>query len=410
MCKGVSFEIYTYGGSGIDTVPGIAHFYEHMLFNGTSKHDGEQLGSLIRKYNCRQNAMTSKSYIKGVSINSAKNFEENFRLTTEMMFDSTFPQDKIDKERGVVEQEINRMLDNNESFCRWQAMQKMYDNKIYKEHTLGTPESLAKITRKKLLDFKKTISVRENIVVSIAGNVSFCKCKRLVKKYIADILPSGQNNNPHIEKLCIEGKPQLVLLTKPTFKTSINVMIKTDGIDDVKTSYYKSVLRSVLNRIKGRMYNTFREQNSLVYSCNYARMAGVSDGVDVYAIYTSKDKVNACIDALGGMLQDLRQNGITKEEWDSFKSGEEVQDDTEVQNYEEWPSENFAKIDMWGGGHKRREKAFKKCKKSVTLDEVNEYIKKDILDGDIWISIVGDVTKNDIYSFKKMCDVLGGDK
>lgn len=410
MCKGVSFEIYTYGGSGIDTVPGIAHFYEHMLFNGTSKNDGEQLGSLIRKFNCRQNAMTSKSYIKGVSVNSAKNFENNFKLTAEMMFDSKFPQSKIDKERGVVEQEIFRMLDNNESICRWQAMQKIYDNKIYNEHTLGTPESLKKITRKKLLDFKKMISVRENIVVSVAGNVSFAKCKHLVKRYIAEVLPSGQNYNPHIEKIKINGKPQLVLLSKPTFKTSINVMLKTDGMENVKISYYKNVLRNVLNRIKGRMYNTFREQNSLVYACNYGRIAGQYDGLDVYSIYTSKDKINACIDALGSMLQDLRQNGITKEEWESFKSGEEVLDDTEVENYEEWPSENFSKIDLWGSGYKHRKKAYEKCKKTVTLEEVNEYIKKSILNGDIWISIVGDVTKKEVYSYKKMCEMLRYDK
>lgn len=410
MCKGVSFEIYTYGGAGIDTVAGIAHFYEHMLFNGTTAHDGEQLGALIRKYNCRQNAMTSKSYIKGVSVNSAKNFEENFRLTAEMMFDSTFPQNKIDKERGVVVQEINRMLDNNESYCRWQAIQKIYDNKIYKEHTLGTPESLAKITRKKLLDFQKKISVRQNVVVSVAGNVSFAKCKRLVKKYISDVLPNGENHNPHIEKMAVDGKPQLVLLTKPTFKTSINVLIKSDGLRDEKTNYYKSVLRSVLNRIKGRMYNTFREQNSLVYACNYGRIAGLDSGLDLYAIYTSKDKVNECIDALGSMLQDLRQNGITKEEWESFKSGEEVKDDTELENYEEWPSENFAKIDMWGRGYKKRDKAYKNCKKTVGYDEVNEYIKRSILNDDIWISVVGDVTKKDIYSYKKMCEMLKGDK
>lgn len=406
MCKGVSFEIYALGGSEIDTVPGIAHFYEHMLFNGTTSHNGEELGSLIRKYNCRQNASTSKDFIKCFSINNSKNFEQNFKLTTEMMFDSNFPQNKIDNERGVVEQEIFRMLDNNEKLCWWLAFQKLYDYREYKYHTLGTPQTLAKITRKKLVDFRQKISVRENIIVSVAGRVSLLKCKKLVKKYIADILPSGQCFEQHCLEQVVNGKPQLVLLSKPTNETSINVLIKTDGMRDVKISYYKSVLRSVLNKMNGRMYNAFREQNSLVYACNYKRTIRFNDGVDIYAIYTSKNKVDACIETLGVLLRDLRDNGITKEEWESFKSGEKVKDDTNLENYEEWPYDNFINYQTWGKGYKKREKAYKRCKKTVTYDEVNDYIKRSILDGDIWVSIVGDVTKKDIFSYKKMCNVL----
>ena len=406
MCKGVSFCIVAEGGSSQDSIPGISHFYEHMLFNGTNEHTGEELGKLIRKYNCRQNASTGRSCIKVYSVNSAKNFEKNFAICSEMFFDSNFPKDKIKKEKGVVNQEINRYLDRNEAVCFQQIFNKIYSYPEYKHHTLGTPESLNKITQKHLQDLQKRISVRENIVVSVAGNVSLCKCKKLVKKYIADVLPSGQSQKPDIFDLTINGRPQLVLLTKPTFKTCINVCIKKDGCENKKINYYNNVLGSVLNRLKGRLYNTFREENSLVYSTRFERVCNRKDGFDCYEIYTSKDKVNECIDALAKLLKDLQKNGITKEEWEDFKSGEKVKEDTNVEIYEDWAHENYDKYSMWKDAWKKREKMYKKYKKIVCYEEVNDYIKNTILSDEIWISIVGDVSKKDIYSYKKMCDVL----
>ena len=401
--KGVRFEINILSGSGDEKIPGSMHLMEHMFFNGTTKHNSDELGKLMRSQNTRINASTGNGSVKIYTTNSVRNFEKDFALCTEMLFDSTYSQKMIDKEVGVVEQEINRYLDNNEGVCSWQMFQKIYKYPCYKNHTLGTPESIKKIKEKDLKKILKEKFVRENIVVSVSGNVSAKKCKNLIRRYIAGKVELGTNQYKNYQKLTINGSPCMVVKEKPTNKTCLYVGIKCDGLMDPKNNYIFDVYSQTLNRIKGRLWNALREDNSLVYSYGVNRTCSESDGYINYQMFTSADKVNKCIDALAVMLKDLRENGITKQEWENFRNEEKVREDLEIQGFERQANKNFWNYLYWG---RSREKEYEKLAKKITYEEVNEYIKQMVLNENIWVSIVGKVNKKKIYSHKRIIDIL----
>ncbi len=401
--KGVRFEINILSGSGDEKIPGSMHLMEHMFFNGTTKHSSDELGKLMRAQNTRINASTGNSTVKIYTTNSVRNFEKDFALCTEMLFDSTYSQKMIDKEVGVVEQEINRFLDDNERFCAWQICQKIYKHPCYKEHTLGTAESIRKIKEKDLKKILKEKFVCENIVVSVSGNVSARKCRKMISRYIVGKIERGTNQYVEYQKLAINGAPCMVVKKKPTNKTCLYVAIKCDGLADIKNNYIFDVYSQTLNRIKGRLWNTLREENSLVYSYGVNRTCGFSDGYINYQMFTSADKINACIDALAVMLKDLRANGITKQEWENFKSEEKVREDLEIEGFERQANRNLWNYIYWG---KSREKEYEKLEKKITYEEVNEYIKNMSLNENIWVSIVGDVDKRKIYSHKQIVEKL----
>ena len=401
--KGVRFEINVLSGSGDEKIPGIMHLMEHMFFNGTTKHSSEELGKLMRSQNTRINASTGNSTVRIYTTNSIRNFEKDFALCTEMLFDSTYSQKMIDKEVGVVEQEINRFLDDNERFCNWQMFQKIYNYPCYKEHTLGTPESIKKIKEKDLKNIVEKKFVQENIIVSVAGNVSAKKCKQLIRKYITNRIVRGANQFINYSKLNITGKPCLILKKKPTNKTCLYIAIKSSGMEDAKNNYCFDVYRQTLNRIKGRLWDALREKNSLVYSYGVGRTCSMDDSYINYQMFTSADKINACVDALASMLKELREKGITEQEWENIKNDEKVRKDLEIQGFENLPNRNLWDYLHWG---KSRDKEYEKLKKKLTYEEVNEYIKQMVLNENIWVSIVGDVDKKKIYSHKKIVESL----
>lgn len=403
--KGVKFEIDILSGSGDEKIAGISHLMEHMFFNGTKKHTSEELGKLMRSQNTRINASTGNATVRIHTTNSVRNFEKDFALCCEMLFDSTYSQKMIDKERGVVEQEINRFLDDNERYCAWQIFQKIYNHPCYKQHTLGTPDSIKKIKEKHLHEILRDKFVQENIVVSVSGNVSARKCKKLIKQYITSRVERGKRQFVDYHKLPINGTPCMVVKQKPTNKTCLYICIKTKGMRDIKDNYYYGVYRQVLTKIKGRLWNVLRENNSLVYSYGVSRTCTLDDGYISYQMFTSEDKVNACVDALAGMLNEIRENGITVEEWENIKNEEKIGKDLEIKGFERQANENFWRYLYWG---KSRDKEYEKFRKKATYEEANEYIKNMVVNEQVWVSIVGDVDKKKIYSHKKIVEILNG--
>lgn len=401
--KGVRFEITILSGSGDEKIPGSMHLMEHMFFNGTTKHSSDELGKLMRSQNTRINASTGNGMVKIYTVNSVRNFEKDFALCTEMLFDSTYSQKMIDKEVGVVEQEINRFLDNNESICSWQMLQKIYKYPCYKNHTLGTPESIRKIKEKDLKKILKEKFVRENIIVSVSGNVSAKKCKNMVSKYIASRIDKGCCHFKAAQKLTINGEPCMIIKQKPINKTCLYVGIKCEGMLETKNNYIFDLYTQTLNRIKGRLWNTLRENNSLVYAYSVSRTCTEKDGYVCYQMFTSEDKVNACIDALAVMLKELKENGISEQEWQNFKNDEKVREDLEIEGFEKQANKNLWNYLYWG---KSREKEYDKLSKTMTYEEANEYIKQMVVNENIWVSIVGNVNKKKLYSHKKVVEII----
>ena len=174
-------------------------------------------------------------------------------------------------------------------------------------------------------------------------------------------------------------------------------------MEDAKNNYCFDVYRQTLNRIKGRLWDALREKNSLVYSYGVGRTCSMDDSYINYQMFTSADKINACVDALASMLKELREKGITEQEWENIKNDEKVRKDLEIQGFENLPNRNLWDYLHWG---KSRDKEYEKLKKKLTYEEVNEYIKQMVLNENIWVSIVGDVDKKKIYSHKKIVESL----
>ena len=126
-----------------DDVSGISHFIEHMMFKGTENRSAKEIASDIDKLGGQINAFTGKEatcyYIKTISDNLLKGAE----VLVDMLENSQFLDEEMDKERKVIEEEIKMTQDTPDELAIDEMIELIFKGKPYGNSIIGTPKSLA---------------------------------------------------------------------------------------------------------------------------------------------------------------------------------------------------------------------------------------------------------------------------
>ena len=166
---------------------GLAHFWEHMAFKGTKKRKSYHIINRLESVGGELNAYTTKEKICFYASVLDNHFEKSVELLADITFDSVFPENQIEKERGVILEEMSMYQDSPED-----ALQDDFDEIIFANHQLGanilgTQESVKSFTRKQLQQFIAENMDTEKIVLAVVGNITFKKAIRVSEKYLKDI-------------------------------------------------------------------------------------------------------------------------------------------------------------------------------------------------------------------------------
>lgn len=166
---------------------GIAHFWEHMAFKGTTRRRAFHIINRLESVGGELNAYTSKEKICFYASVLDNHFGNAVELLSDITFDSIFPEKQIEKERGVILEEMAMYHDAPED-----AIQDDFDMSIFGSHPLGhnilgTTETVRSFRRD---DFRAFI--RENmdtgrIIFSSVGPISMKKVIRQVEKHVNDV-------------------------------------------------------------------------------------------------------------------------------------------------------------------------------------------------------------------------------
>ena len=173
---------------------GLAHFVEHMMFDGTTKRSGKEIFKTINAVGGQINAWTTKSQTSYVAKVRTEHFEVGLDILSDMIKNSTFPEDAIDKEVGVIFEEMSMGRTNDRRMAS-----EIQNDYIYGSHPLAHPiigneETVSSFTRDQIESFVDRYYVGSNIVVSVSGNINIVEAQSIVEKYFKDI-PKGESKN-----------------------------------------------------------------------------------------------------------------------------------------------------------------------------------------------------------------------
>src|SRR5690554_3565218 len=177
---------------------GMAHFTEHLIFKKTQKRSTNQILNRLELVGADLNAYTTKEYtcIHASFLN--EHLPRTLDLFEDILFHSTFPEPEIEKEKGIILDEIASYEDSPED-----AIADDFEDLVFSGHELGhnilgKAESLTSLQKQHFVDFVKTYYQPGNMVLGITADFPLKKIQRLCERYFGELesYPSPRSRMP----------------------------------------------------------------------------------------------------------------------------------------------------------------------------------------------------------------------
>ncbi|MFZ4657750.1 MAG: M16 family metallopeptidase [Caldilineaceae bacterium] len=167
---------------------GIAHFFEHMIFKGSEARLGT-VDQEVDGLGGQTNAATSFDWTHYYINVPSEQIDQAIDILTDSLVNGAFPADELELEREVVLREGDQRDDDPNSFLARQFYQAFYGDSLYGLSILGTPESLANITREAFLEFLATYYVPNNMTVVVAGDIDSAATLAMLEEKLGALEP-----------------------------------------------------------------------------------------------------------------------------------------------------------------------------------------------------------------------------
>ncbi|MBK5242821.1 pitrilysin family protein [Clostridium sp.] len=308
----VSVGLWVENGSRNENIinSGISHFIEHMFFKGTSRRTAKQISEAVEDVGGQLNAFTGKEstcfYIKALDTH----LELSLDILSDMLFNSNFSEDEIEKEKGVIVEEINMSEDSPEDVLIDLHTKAIWDTDSISLPILGTSDTVGSFSRKAILDYMDAHYEPENLVISIAGKFDMKNIEKLLEKYFGDWNCKSKNITEYTS-------PKL--FNQHFFrKKDIEQLHISLGIPGVETGNDDTYALILLSNILGggassRLFQKIREELGVCYSIYSYISAFKNTGiVSIYAgVNPMQSKV--AIDAIQEEVTKFAKIGIDNE-------------------------------------------------------------------------------------------------
>ena len=186
-------------GRVIDTPAGVAHYLEHKMFDLPG---GDNALNILSANGASPNAFTSTG-ITCYYFECTDSFEENLRMLLHFVSTPYFTEETVNKERGIISQEIRMGEDNPGVVLYYNLLKMLYDHHPIRDRVAGTVESIASITDKTLYDCHRVFYAPSNMVLCVEGDVEPGDIERIAKEELTgDLSPVPHADFGEAESLC----------------------------------------------------------------------------------------------------------------------------------------------------------------------------------------------------------------
>ena len=287
---------------------GIAHFIEHMLFKGTTTRTNEKLNSDLENLGGEYNAYTDFNCTVYSATILSEELENSLILLGDMMLNSTFPIDEIEKERGVILAEIRTSKDDIEDLSFKRINEIAFKFSPLKQDTIGTENVIKKVTRKQLVDFYNKYYLPNNSFISIVSPFEHEDIINMVNNYFGnwDMKSFEKKEIPYEHNQFVKG----ISYKKEIEQSTILYLYTFNGL-----SKQEELALRILNHKFGESSNSIlfrelREQRGLSYDV-YTHL-DTSNNIKSLYIYTavSEENVEEAIEVIDTAIMDIENEKI----------------------------------------------------------------------------------------------------
>ena len=297
---------------------GISHFLEHMLFKKTEKRPNLlRIAEDLDKVGGVFNAFTGEDYTGYYAKVNYKKLDLALEWVSDIYLNSLIPQEELQKERGVISEEINMRYDNPMTYTQvlWQRL--LYGDQPAGWDIAGSKESVGNIGREDLLNYLNNQYTASNTLVVVAGNVKNNGVFRKVEKYFSSI----RKNKPKdkVPVLELQDKPEVNLLERDTDQTHLCLGVR--GFNSFSHhKYTQEIIATILGgMMSSRLFSKIREEKGLAYYIQAAASDNPDTGYLVSRAGIENEKAKEGIEAILEEFKRIREEEVKKEELQKAK-------------------------------------------------------------------------------------------
>ncbi len=294
-----------------DQEDGISHFIEHMQFKGTQKRNAFEISDAFDRLGAQVNAFTGKDLTCYYSKCTSEHTSACFELLADLFLNSTFPEEEMEREKGVVCEEISMNEDTPEDLCLDLLASAYYGKENYGRNILGPSKNVKGFTVADLQRYKRARYCPENIVISFAGGVDFKQIEALVGKYFS-AMPVGsfEAREPKIQTL-----KQSLVKTKPIEQMHLAIAYAALPRGNEREELVTAINGVLGGSMSARLFQEVREKLGLAYAVySYNSCYKECGSVNIYA-GVNVEHLQDAYEAITNVVGELRKNGITKDEF-----------------------------------------------------------------------------------------------
>ncbi|MCD7931557.1 MAG: insulinase family protein [Tannerellaceae bacterium] len=244
---------------------GLAHFVEHMLFKGTGKRKAWHILNRMENVGGELNAYTTKEDTFVYSVFMEEHFKRALELLADILFNSVFPAQEIQKEKEVILDEINSYKDSPSEYIFDEFENILFRGHALGHNILGEEKTLLKFNSESGKSFINRYYHPQNIVLFTMGRLPFSKIRKLAGKIVGDIMPQSALPVNRITPEVV--KPVHKKEKKDTYQAHVLIGGRSYSMYDDKR-----IPLFLLNNILGgpgmnnRLNLSLRERHGLVYN------------------------------------------------------------------------------------------------------------------------------------------------
>ena len=395
LTKSTMVRLQFLSGAREDTIPGLAHFTEHMFFTGTKEKDKKQISKQYFDF-IDTNAFTSNSEICFVGNVFTNEFGDYLKTVAELITKSTFSQKNVDEEIPVVQQEIAK---NKDKYNRWARSCNSYNllkNLALKNHVLGNEKSVASIKSKDVKAYVKKYFVANNLHAYVSSPMSANKVKKLLINF-QSMLPIKSNFKqlPMIYS-DIKDDSFFKIESQDIKKSYLFLNFAFDrNVYDRDFKLRCGIVQSMINDLTDGIQKQMRLEKSLVYGCGFSMDYYLTRSVATLNTECEKGNINEILKTTADYLKDKLEKGFTQAELDKYKRewkyGEAVK--------EPRTSVYMRKLESLAiHGNLLKKKYVDRIIKNTTLEDCNNIFREIFAHPRVSFTTYGDATKADIMT------------
>ena len=297
---------------------GLSHFLEHMCFKGTTNRPNtSDLSKELDTLGCEFNAFTGQEFTGYYAKGKATDFPKLIDIISDLYLNPLLKEDEIEKEKGVIVDEIN-MYDD----MPMQKVHEVWMNLLYGDQgagwTIAGPRDVVRgMSRKDFIAYRKAHYVAEATTVIVSGNVDANTAFKEISKKFKGVTSSKKSGKKKTRDT--QSEPQVAVKFKETDQTHLILGVRSFPVYD-KRGPVLSVLGGVLGSgMSSRLFRKIRDEMGVGYYVNAGNRASTDTGYFAVSAGVANDRLEEVLRAVMNELNDLKNNLIPADELSKVK-------------------------------------------------------------------------------------------